>query len=174
MELMAGVYTDNQPDFTWLLPGETKTFTQSWYPIPGIGPAHQATPDAAVNVTEDGSLVASFAVTAPQAGARARILAHGEVIAEAVVDLAPGEVASISAAAARADAAVELTDAAGSLLVRWEPAKVDDEEPWVASEPPSADATESVDEPVPHGPAPGPVPSPHTLSRDVLGARARA
>ena len=37
VELMAGVYTDNQPDFSWLLPGETKVFTQYWYPIPAIG-----------------------------------------------------------------------------------------------------------------------------------------
>ena len=37
IELMAGVYTDNQPDFSWLLPGETKVFSQYWYPIPAIG-----------------------------------------------------------------------------------------------------------------------------------------
>ncbi|WP_084079532.1 DUF5107 domain-containing protein [Demequina sp. NBRC 110057] len=146
VELMAGVYTDNQPDFSWLLPGETKTFTQSWYPIPGIGPAHQATPDAAVNVSQDGPLVATFAVTSPQAGARARILVGGEPVAEALVDLAPGEVASLRADVSRADATVELADASGSLLVRWEPARVDDEEPWIATEPPTPDATESVDE----------------------------
>jgi len=33
VELMAGVYTDNQPDFSYLLPYETKTFSQSWWPI---------------------------------------------------------------------------------------------------------------------------------------------
>lgn len=33
IELMAGVYTDNQPDFSYLQPGETKTWVQSWYPI---------------------------------------------------------------------------------------------------------------------------------------------
>ena len=42
IELMAGVYTDNQPDFTYLQPYETKTFTQSWWPIQGIGVVHQA------------------------------------------------------------------------------------------------------------------------------------
>ena len=26
IELMTGVYTDNQPDFTWIMPGETKAF----------------------------------------------------------------------------------------------------------------------------------------------------
>ena len=33
IELMAGVYTDNQPDFSFLQPGETKTWSQYWYPI---------------------------------------------------------------------------------------------------------------------------------------------
>ncbi len=37
VELMSGVYTDNQPDFSFLVPGETKTFCQYWYPIGDIG-----------------------------------------------------------------------------------------------------------------------------------------
>ena len=44
---MAGVYTDNQPDFSFLQPGETKTWSQFWYPIQKIGPAAQANLDAA-------------------------------------------------------------------------------------------------------------------------------
>lgn len=36
-ELMAGSYSDNQPDFAWLNPNETKTFVQSWFPIHGNG-----------------------------------------------------------------------------------------------------------------------------------------
>lgn len=36
-ELMAGCYSDNQPDFSWLEPFETKTFSQYWYPIHGCG-----------------------------------------------------------------------------------------------------------------------------------------
>ena len=30
IELMAGAYTDNQPDFSFLAPGETRTFSQYW------------------------------------------------------------------------------------------------------------------------------------------------
>lgn len=36
-ELMAGSYSDNQPDFSWLAPYETKKFSQYWYPISQIG-----------------------------------------------------------------------------------------------------------------------------------------
>ena len=50
IELMAGVYTDNQPDFSFLQPGETKTWSQYWYPIQQIGPAQHANLDAAVEL----------------------------------------------------------------------------------------------------------------------------
>lgn len=54
-ELMAGVYTDNQPDFSFLHPYETRTFRQAWYPIQGIGPANNANRDVAVSLEVDGN-----------------------------------------------------------------------------------------------------------------------
>ncbi|GGG68729.1 hypothetical protein GCM10011585_08400 [Edaphobacter dinghuensis] len=50
VELMAGVYTDNQPDFSFLAPGETKTFNQYWYPIREIGVPDLANLDAAIRI----------------------------------------------------------------------------------------------------------------------------
>ena len=50
IEIMAGVYTDNQPDFSFLQPGETKTWSQYWYPIQKIGPAQHANLDAAISL----------------------------------------------------------------------------------------------------------------------------
>ncbi len=44
IELMAGLYTDNQPDFSWLQPFETKTASQFWYPIQEIGPVEKREP----------------------------------------------------------------------------------------------------------------------------------
>lgn len=37
IELMTGVYADNQPDFTWLKPQEEKTFTQYFMPYKHVG-----------------------------------------------------------------------------------------------------------------------------------------
>ena len=51
IELMAGVFTDNQPDFSFLEPGETKNFSQYIYPIQKIGTAKFANRDYAVNLT---------------------------------------------------------------------------------------------------------------------------
>ena len=53
IELMAGVYTDNQPDFSFLMPGETKSFSQYWYPIRQIGPADWANLEAACSIRVD-------------------------------------------------------------------------------------------------------------------------
>lgn len=36
-ELMAGSFSDNQPDFAWIEPYETKNFSQFWYPIGALG-----------------------------------------------------------------------------------------------------------------------------------------
>ena len=50
IELMAGVYTDNQPDFTYLLPYETKTFSQYWWPYKNLGPVKNANTQLAVSL----------------------------------------------------------------------------------------------------------------------------
>ncbi len=64
IELMTGVYTDNQPDFTWIAPYETREFEQYWYPIREIGEVKNASIDAAVNVeVRDGKLYFGFNVT---------------------------------------------------------------------------------------------------------------
>ncbi|MFD2413325.1 DUF5107 domain-containing protein [Paenibacillus rhizoplanae] len=56
IELMTGVYTDNQPDFTWLQPYEEKSFTQYFMPYKGIGLVKNASVDAAVNLEVDAEL----------------------------------------------------------------------------------------------------------------------
>ncbi len=50
IELMTGVYTDNQPDFTWLQPGEEKSWTQYFMPYSEVGYVKNATKEALVNL----------------------------------------------------------------------------------------------------------------------------
>lgn len=54
IELMAGVYTDNQPDFSFLAPGETRTFSQYWYPIRRMGVPQAANLRAAMSLRVEG------------------------------------------------------------------------------------------------------------------------
>ena len=51
VELMTGVYTDNQPDFTWLKPFEEKVFRQYFMPYKAVGQVKNATKDAAVHLS---------------------------------------------------------------------------------------------------------------------------
>ena len=59
IELMTGVFTDNQPDFTWLKPHEEKNFVQYFMPYKGVGRVGNATREAAVSLSEgtDGTAV---------------------------------------------------------------------------------------------------------------------
>ena len=52
IELMAGVYTENQPDFAWLMPYEEKQFVQYFMPYREIGIVKQASKDFILNIEE--------------------------------------------------------------------------------------------------------------------------
>jgi tetratricopeptide (TPR) repeat protein len=45
IELMTGMFTDNQPDFTWLMPNEEKSFTQYFLPYRELGVVKNASKD---------------------------------------------------------------------------------------------------------------------------------
>jgi tetratricopeptide (TPR) repeat protein len=92
IELMSGVFTDNQPDFSFLMPGETKTWSQYWYPIQKIGPAQKANLDAALslNVANRKARVGISAAINLKA-AVVRLAAGNRMLGEWSRDLAPGQ-----------------------------------------------------------------------------------
>lgn len=53
LELMAGSYSDNQPDLSWLALYEEKRFSQYWYPISDTGVPCFANLDMAVSMHSD-------------------------------------------------------------------------------------------------------------------------
>ena len=50
IELMAGVYTENQPDFSWLQPYEEKAFVQYFLPYRELGIVKNASKDLLLNI----------------------------------------------------------------------------------------------------------------------------
>lgn len=67
IELMAGVYTDNQPDFSWLMPYEEKTFTQYFLPYRELGMVKNASKDLILNIETNGNTVEiKLQATSPQ------------------------------------------------------------------------------------------------------------
>ena len=90
VELMLGVYTDNQPDFSHLQPGETKTWSVFWYPVREIGPVREASRDAAVALDVRGGRVEiGVMATRRIAGARIEVSIAGRPFREWNGDLGP-------------------------------------------------------------------------------------
>ncbi len=67
IELMCGAFTDNQPDFSWLHPGEEKRFRQIFMPYKDIGGAKNASRDAVINLeAADGQAAIGVYLTSPR------------------------------------------------------------------------------------------------------------
>ena len=130
IELMAGVYTNNQPDFSWLQPYETKTFSQFWFPIQKIGPAKNANNKAAVNLeVHDHKARVGVCVTEVTRGATlvldARDGSVNRVMLEKIVDLVPGEPfideIELPKKVAETDLLLRVLGANGSEIIRYAP-----------------------------------------------------
>ena len=77
IELMAGVYTENQPDFSWLMPYEEKQFVQYFMPYREIGIVKQASKDFVMNIEEAGEGKVTFKILATSKQ-KVRIILDGE------------------------------------------------------------------------------------------------
>lgn len=53
-ELMCGVFTDNQPDFSWVMPGEEKRFSQVFMPYKTLGRVTEASRDVVLRLEVEG------------------------------------------------------------------------------------------------------------------------
>ncbi len=93
IELMTGMFTDNQPDFSWLKPFEEKTFTQYFMPYKALGQVKNATAEAAVHLSYDGK-AAKVKVYATSVYEEAHILltARGKVVLKETTRLSPVDV----------------------------------------------------------------------------------
>lgn len=152
IELMTGVFTDNQPDFSFLDPGETKVFSQYWYPIREIGPAQMANLEAAASlVIEKGVARVGVCVTRDLPDATVRVVVRHKRIAEWNRDLSVGsaliESIDLPAGTRDEDVAVLVSKKDGGEVLRYQPmAFTDEQPPEAATEPPLPAALNSNDE----------------------------
>jgi tetratricopeptide (TPR) repeat protein len=90
IELMVGAFSDNQPDYSWLAPHETREWKQYWYPFHDLDGVSNANLDAAVNVTvKDDKARVAFYATAAHPAARMRLLLGEKVLLDVCKPLAP-------------------------------------------------------------------------------------
>ncbi len=150
IELMAGAYTDNQPDFSWLQPYETKTFSQYWYPIQQIGPVKNANRHAAVNLEFDGDAVRVGVCLTARQNVRILLMRNESLVHEERCELAPGApfVRSIACGGARPEQfRLAVIDGEGNELIAWQPESlVEKALPEPAKEAPPPEAIASADE----------------------------
>ncbi len=91
LEIMTGAWSDNQPDYSWSQPYETRIIEQYWYPLRKMGGAKKANLQAAVNleITDQGKLFAGFNTTAEYIGCKVLVQCDGKVLLEQTVTLSP-------------------------------------------------------------------------------------
>lgn len=90
IELMTGVYTDNQPDFSWLKPFEEKTFKQYFMPYKKVGYVKNATIDAMINMEiENDEISLCVYATGVEKNARIVLEKKGEEVFEEIADISP-------------------------------------------------------------------------------------
>ena len=124
IELMTGVYTDNQPDFTWLQPYEEKTFTQYFMPYRELGVVKNASKDLLINVEREGDeLVVKVFATSSCRDVEVRLSAAGEELLSERTDLSPETVYKrrIETGAELSEVSLAVLDAAaGEVLIAWQ------------------------------------------------------
>jgi tetratricopeptide (TPR) repeat protein len=132
IELMCGAYTDNQPDFSWIQPGEEKSFTQVFLPYKKIGPACNANEHAALRLDVlDGRAEFGVYVSAPQT-VTVRLICLGHVLYEKEVALDPENVLLDTVSLPKRARAQDLTlriRAGSSILLEYTP--LPDEKPQI-------------------------------------------
>jgi len=92
-ELMRGAYSDNQPDYSWLQPFDTKSFSMYWYPFRDIDGVKKANLDAAVNleVEKNGTAKLGFYTTSAHRAATVLLQAGSKVLLRESVAIDPGK-----------------------------------------------------------------------------------
>ncbi|MDI6617285.1 MAG: DUF5107 domain-containing protein [Clostridiales bacterium] len=90
IEIMTGQYTDNQPDFSWLQPYETKTFNDYWYPLKDMPYLKNANIEGAVSIDIDGTIVKlAFNSTCERKDVHFVLKNKDHVIREGTFDISP-------------------------------------------------------------------------------------
>lgn len=152
-ELMAGAYSDNQPDYSWIGPYEFKQVTQYWYPLRQIGGAKSANRDAAVNLdVKDNTIELAFNTTQKYDNAKVLLTAKGTPIIEKVVSVSPAKPFSqtipMPENTLESDLEAVLMAGNGNVLIRYKPTvqNVGDELPDVVKKPDKPEEIKTIEQ----------------------------
>lgn len=124
VELMTGVFTDNQPDFSWLMPFEERSFEQYFMPYSELGLVKNATKDALVNLEIDKeSAIIKIYTTAYHKNAEVILISPSKILLHKKIRISPEtpfiEKVQIDKCIYPSDIEVKLIAENGSVLVTW-------------------------------------------------------
>lgn len=129
IELMAGVFTDNQPDFSWIMPYEEKSFTQYFLPYRELGVVKNATKDILINLEKEAGnqVCLKIFVTSEQKVNYIKLTAGNAVLLEETISLSPENVyeriITLQNDVTEDQFLLVVKAASGRELIRYEPAK---------------------------------------------------
>lgn len=123
IELMTGVYTDNQPDFTWLQPYEEKTFTQYFMPYRELGVVKNASADLLMNIEPEGDTAClKLFATSVLRELRVVVVKEGVKVLDVVCDVTPENIWETEVPVSDlAGIYVAVYNIKGKLLLSWKP-----------------------------------------------------
>ncbi len=128
LELMVGAYSDNQPDYTWMTPFETRSWTQYWYPFRDIDGVKCANTEAAVNLdVADGKIKVGFYSTSDRPAASVLLKLKDQTLLQEQIAINPGKAyvkeIALPAGADEHDLRASLSDG-GKELVAYSPVRL--------------------------------------------------
>lgn len=133
VELMTSAYSDNQPDYCWINPYETKEFTAYWYGIRDLDNVNRGNEHATVNMDIDasGKIHVAANVTQIRRNARVEVCVDDKVLYSRQVYMSPDKpfeddfMADPSLVADKTKVDMNLYASDGTLLITYHPYEKD-------------------------------------------------
>ena len=125
IELMTGMYTDNQPDFSWLQPYEEKSWVQYFMPYSEVGYVKNATKDALLNVElkEDNAHLVLYTTGVNK---DVHLLAkdiQGKILLDKIIQISPADPFTVTFPATglkEEDIRIEIRDCEGKVMLTYQ------------------------------------------------------
>jgi tetratricopeptide (TPR) repeat protein len=154
IELMVGAYSDNQPDYSWLQPYETRVIKQFWFPLREIQGVKNANREAALylDTSPGGMILMGLNTTAVHRGAKVFLQANNKILFEKVIDISPDapffDETKIPVGIAEGNLRLSLFSPSGEELISYQPATKSQEKamPEPVMPPPPPEKIKTVDE----------------------------
>lgn len=92
VEIMVGTYSDNQPDYSWIRPGEVKTWKQYWFPIKDIKGLKFANLNGALNLElKDNQVFVGYNSTQLLPKARIIVKNKDQILLQKDIEISPAK-----------------------------------------------------------------------------------